>query len=223
MQTFIGRFYGTKNPAVAWGIQNITGYAGDIRHIFEEEAAKLLRILEEGDEFAFNSFYFKNAANIGDPNLQIASEDSDRIVALLKELGHEARFNVLVKETRGFLEDRLHGIADKLDFFGYLENRRQEKPDDKTEVPSELMEAGKIYGRVELCFRRGDYSDSRRAAVDLRHMYRKLIVHLRRFNPEKLSLLTDFEENLSRYISLCDRIRSYEKSITPTLTNHGGE
>ena len=192
-----------------------------------KETEKVFRILESGDQDAFNSFFFKNAAAFGDANLQTADEDSTKVVALLKGLGYEAKFRVVVDETKAFLDKELYFKADKLGVFEYV-NRDPFRPPEK-EVDShksaydrELESAGRLYARMELYFKRGEFTKSREAAVDLKHnITRRLRTQIERFAYNDIPLCKGFEEGVSTYIGMCDKVISYQKSTTPTVVQNG--
>jgi len=221
MQLFLGRFYGTRNPAVAWGIQN-GPYAQQIRTMLVEEALKIGRIVGGGDTGSFNSYFFRNASALGNGNLDVATKDSARIVGLLRELGYEANFQAVVEETKGFL-DTTHRKASDLGMLAYFYRDPfrplEEQGTPKESYVKEMAVAGTLYIRMEDQFRKGDYGDSRKTAVELRHnLIKKVTTQVERFDRGKAPLLQGIVEDVSRYIGMCDKVISYQRSITPTIT-----
>ncbi len=219
MEIFVGRYFGADNPAVAFGIQGQTEYAPQIREIFAKELQLLDGIFTRGDFESFSGVYHHIRSKIGRVNLEIASEDSKAVVALLKELGNENRLRKHREETAHYIHN---GIFAPLNEMGAVALYTSHRPSlagnqhRETISGSDLCLAtlAEMYTSFELQYRTCDYRASRESAVNMKHYLGKNVLkELNKLPALKVhgTRLQSLQEHLTGYIGRIDRLISYGK------------
>lgn len=167
MNILLGRFLSTGNNDILWGIQNSTPESKEMRKILEEAVKKIKTTLDKKDILQFESDLESTRRKFKKSRMILDSEDSNKIVTLLKKYGTEKHYEDLYKEIKTLIKKEIKGKCGEIKEIENLDEK------DKENYERIFVKMKELCQKVEKSFEKKEFNEIAKASNQLK----KFITH----------------------------------------------